>query len=197
MNLIAISIFGMVLGVSIAAPPGPVISIMVDRASRSVKAGTLVGMGAMTADIILMFIVIVFRDVINLQPYDAYIYLLGGSFFVLLSIMILHSKNEEFSAKSDGSGYFLGLSTGLVNPMQIGWWLTAGIGIFQKFSYTPFYFFWIGIVAWVIFLSVMVNRSVIKFGDRVRRVITYFSFATLIVFGLLFIYLGISEFITI
>lgn len=194
MNIVLIALFGMVLGVSLAAPPGPVISIMVDRASNSVKAGTLVGMGAMTADLILMFIVIVFRRVVNLEPYDSYIYLLGGSFFILLSSMIVRGK-KTVSAKSSGSGYFIGMSTGLVNPMQIGWWLTAGIGIFQKFSYTPFYFFWIGIVAWVIFLSVMVNRSVIKFGSKVRTGITYFSFITLIIFGGLFIFLGMQSFV--
>lgn len=181
----------MVLGVSLAGPPGPVTAVMVRRASDSIMRGVIVGMGAMTADFTLMILTFIFRSKVGLSSYDPVIYLVGAFFFVLLAILILRSK-EGAPPRNYSSGYLAGLSIGLINPLQIGWWLTAGLSFYTKFGLLPFYFLFVGIVFWVIFLSVLVYKFSTKYGRLVNFGIKIFSFASLIAFGIYFAYLGMQ-----
>ena len=41
-------------------------------------------------------------------------------------------KMKEPASNADFS-YFKGLFTGILNPMQIGWWLTAGLSIIEDY----------------------------------------------------------------
>ncbi len=195
--IIVVAIFlGMSLGVSLAAPPGPITAMIVDRSMTSVMKGFMIGMGAMSADFILMVITLGFRSFVDLNAYDRYIFLVGGIFFIFLSLGILRSHYSG-NMKTTGSNrnYFSGLFLGLVNPMQIAWWLTAGLSIFQRFGTEPFYFLFLGIVMWVAFLTYAINRSVLKYGKKLADSIKLFSFAILVSFGVFFIYYGINLFL--
>jgi threonine/homoserine/homoserine lactone efflux protein len=83
---------GMSLGVSLAAPPGPITAMIVDRSMTSAFKGFMIGMGAMSADFTLMIITLGFRSVIDLGAYDRYIFLAGGIFFILLSVGVIRSR---------------------------------------------------------------------------------------------------------
>ncbi len=186
MYYLLVALIGLLLGVSLAAPPGPVTAVLVNRASRSSMAGIMVGMGAMTADFTLMIITFTLRRLLPLDSYETYFYLAGAIFFAILSLLILlgNEKEEEHVR----GGYPTGLFMGLVNPFQIGWWLTAGIAFVQKFGYYPFYFLFAGIVAWVVFLSLTVRYSIMKYGERARNAFRIFSSVTLIFFSAFFSY---------
>ena len=131
-----------------------------------------------------------------LNAYDRYIFLVGGIFFIFLSLGILRSHYSG-NMKTTGSNrnYFSGLFLGLVNPMQIAWWLTAGLSVFQRFGTEPFYFLFLGIVMWVAFLTYAINRSVLKYGKKLADGIKLFSFVILVSFGVFFIYYGINLFL--
>jgi|YelNatPaOPRAMG01_1025707.scaffolds.fasta_scaffold02929_6 threonine/homoserine/homoserine lactone efflux protein len=189
-------VLGVSLGVSLAAPPGPITAMIVDRSMTSVLKGFMIGMGAMSADFTLMIITLGFRSAIDLGFYDGYIFLIGGIFFILLSVGVLRSRYSD-NIKSSGKNmnYFSGLLLGLVNPMQIAWWFTAGLSVFQRFGIEPFYFLFMGIVLWVAFLTYAINRSVVKYGKKLAEGIKLFSFVILLSFGLVFIYYGINLFL--
>lgn len=191
-NPVLVALLGIVLGVSLAGPPGPVTAILVRRASISIIKGALVGFGAMSADLILMILVFLFRSRVDLTAYDSVIYLVGSAFFILLAVLIVRS-NEGEPPRKYSSGYLAGLSIGLINPLQIGWWLTAGLGFYTRFGLLPFYFLFIGIVFWVFFLSAVVYRFSTRYGRLVNLGIKIFSFASLLSFGLYFAYLGLES----
>ena len=180
------------LGMSLAAPPGPTTVILVDRAAKSIPRGILVGMGAMTADFLYMILTFIFGNSIDLSRYDPEIFMLGALFFIILAAMIAKGGQQE-PQSSQKSSYITGFTMGLVNPMEIGWWLTAGLGFFQKFSYFPFYFMFAGIVVWVFFLAILINKSVIKFGSVAQKALKIFSFGSLIAFAGVFVYLAIID----
>ncbi len=194
MNVIIVALSGIVLGVSLAGPPGPVTAIMVRKSTESIMKGAFVGFGAMTADFILMLLTFLFRSRINLSAYDPYIFLLGAFFFILLAGLILKSKDGQPAGKYN-SGYLAGLSVGIINPLQIGWWLTAGLGFYSRFGLLPFYFLFVGIIFWVFFLAILVNRFSNRYGDVVNTGIKIFSVAALTIFGVYFGYLGIQYFV--
>ncbi|MGP6206855.1 LysE family translocator [Cuniculiplasma sp. SKW3] len=186
-------LFGAFLGISMAAPPGPVMAMMFARSKVSVKSGFLVAMGAMTADITLMLIVLFFRSVIDLKKFESPIFLLGGLYFVYLGFKMLRVLNKGGSLMEDSSvevkgNYYKGLSTGLVNPMQISWWLTAGLSVMEGFGVSPFYFFYAGIVIYTYSICYIINRSFLKFGQKFSLVIDTMSTIILLGFGIYFIF---------
>lgn len=189
-------VLGMSLGVSLAAPPGPITAMIVDRSMTSVLKGFMIGMGAMSADFTLMIITLGFRSVVDLGAYDRYIFLIGGIFFILLSVGVIRSRySSNPKTERRKMNYFSGLFLGLVNPMQIAWWITAGLSVFQRFGIEPFYFLFLGIVLWVAFLTYAINRSVVRYGKKLADGIKLFSFAILISFGIVFIYYGLNLFL--
>ncbi len=194
LNILVVATVGAFLGVSLAGPPGPVTAILVNRSMKSVAAGFYVGMGAMTADFILMVLILLFGQITDLSRYNNYIYVLGAFFFFYLSYAIGRSKEGKSSGQRKGSGYLAGLTIGLVNPMQIGWWFTAGLSVKQKFGYETFIFLFIGIIVWVIFLSYLIYRAAAKYGEKVEAAVKIFSILSLGFFGALFLYLSISGF---
>lgn len=50
-----VTVFGLALGLSLAAPPGPVNSVIASESLRSKIHGVSVGLGAMTADFVFFF----------------------------------------------------------------------------------------------------------------------------------------------
>lgn len=193
-NEVLIALSGVVLGVSLAGPPGPVTAIMVKKSTESIMRGVNVGFGAMTADFVLMLLTFFFRSKFDLSVYDPYIFILGAFFFILLAVLILRAGEETAIRKYD-SGYLAGLTVGIVNPLQIGWWLTAGQGFYSKFGLLPFYFLFVGIVFWIFFLAILVNRFSNRYGKTVNAGVKIFSVVSLVAFGIYFAYLGMMSLI--
>lgn len=185
----------MLLGVSLAGPPGPVTAILVDRSTQSAAKGVAVGMGAMTADIILMFIILLFGQATGISRFNNYMYALGSVFFFYLAYNIVKARNTEEPVSKRRSGYLAGLTIGLVNPMQIGWWFTAGQSVFQQFGWITFFFLFIGIVVWVFLLAVLINTATARYGNRIKLAVRAFSVVALSFFGILFIYLSAAGFL--
>lgn len=183
---------GILLGVSLAGPPGPVTAILVDRATRSAWKGIFVGLGAMTADFILMLVILIFGQVTNISRFNHYIYLLGSVFFFYLAYAIYRSKDAGEAEVAKGSGYIAGFTIGLINPMQIGWWFTAGLSVYQKFGYLTMVFLFVGILIWVFFIAFLIYKASAKYGSKVKYAIKMFSVLSLGFFGVLFIYLALS-----
>ncbi len=192
MNLLFDVIVGTLLGVSLAAPPGPVTSIIVRRSTVSMFSGIMVGFGAMTADLILMLIMIFTNAVLSLSTFETYIYIAGAAIiFIAGAHLILDYRKDVDYAKS--GSYLAGLTIGLVNPFQIIWWLSSGLAFLLKFGIQVFYFLFAGTTLWVIFLSYVINRISEMYGKKMIRAASLFSIAVLFFFGFLFVYLFVAR----
>ncbi|MCL4314353.1 MAG: LysE family translocator [Candidatus Thermoplasmatota archaeon] len=187
-------VLGIALGLSLAGPPGPVTAIIINESRSSAFSGFLVGLGAMTADFILMIIVFSFYSAISNFRIDLYLYPIGAAVFLLNGV--LDMKGGMGTSVPTGKGYLTGLEIGIVNPFQIAWWTGAGLSVLESFGIAPFYFLFVGIVIWVAFLSNAIRRSVIKFGRRFSESVRLFSFSVQVLFAGFFIYLWLSIFLT-
>ncbi len=144
----------------------------------------------MTADFILMILVFLFYGEISGYHIDLILYPVGAGIFFLMAALILQG-NEPSSAVLLGNGYILGLEMGIVNPFQIAWWAGAGLSVLGTFGIFPFYFLFLGIILWISFLSISINRSVVKYGRKLSQVIRFVSAAIQIGFSATFLYLWI------
>jgi|YelNatPaOPRAMG01_1025707.scaffolds.fasta_scaffold00985_20 L-lysine exporter family protein LysE/ArgO len=191
LNLLLDTLIGIILGISLAAPPGPVTAMIVRKAASSVRKAFSIGLGAMTADLTLMLIVFFLRSEIDFTDYDKYIYIIGAIFLFFFAYEIFENKT---SVSDDTSGsYVRGLTVGLVNPLQIGWWLSVGLSFLAAFGYTVFYFIFIGIAIWVLTLSSLIRIGVRAYGESAQKATRFISMALLLAFGIYFAWIALIK----
>lgn len=120
-------VLGIFLGLSIAAPPGPVNAMIArDTVTKSRLSGVLVGFGAMTADAIFLLITLVVGSAFQLTRIQrGAIFLLGAGVMLLMSFLTIRSFREsgemleDEGTKIEHKSYIAGLTIGLTNPYQI------------------------------------------------------------------------------
>ena len=122
------ALFGVVLGFSLAAPPGPMNAWIAARSTRSWRAGAITGLGAMTADALLGAAVFVLDGAVDLSAAVRYVYALGAAVMLLFAVRLLRrpAGGEEPAAGGRWT-YLRALGLGVSNPFQVVWWLTAGV----------------------------------------------------------------------
>ncbi len=181
--------YGILMGLSIAAPPGPINAIIANEAAKSAIKGSSVGAGAMTADAIFFTVTYFFGRLIpsNILPY---FYVVGAGLLLFLAYSVIKSS---FPSRSVKGNYIVGLSMGLVNPYQISWWITVGLFMMKEISVYTIPGFFIGIVIWITTFPLSVNKLLNK--PAYIEYIKLFSSGILVLFAGLMIYTVIKGFL--
>ncbi len=187
---------GMALGVSIAAPPGPVNAAATFQVTKSWMAGWLTLLGATAADGI--FFVLTYFGLTTLiangEARDL-LFVVGGAFMLYLAYSTLKlAKDKPKSGPVRGGRYpfFLGLTIGITNPFQLAWWIAVGVGMVSTFGLSIVAGFFAGIVAWTLFFSTLLRAGLTRY-QSVYPVLVYVSGAILLGFGVWFLYSAISS----
>ncbi len=180
-------LLGIILGLSLAGPPGAVNSIIANESLKSRLHGTSVGAGAMSADFTFFLIVYFLKDYINIGILK-FIYIIGGSFMLYLGFAVLKSR---MPSKTKKGNYFIGLSMGLTNPFQILWWLTAGFFLLKVLSIFSISGLFSGIIIWIFIFPYIIN----KFGYKYEKYIKIVSAFIIFVFAFYILYYGIILFV--
>ncbi len=184
-------VVGTLLGISLAAPPGPVTAMIVRKAASSVWKAFSIGLGAMTADLTLMLVIFLLRSEVNFLYYEKYLFLVGAIFLFYIAYEMYSNRNK--STKEMTGSYLRGLTVGLVNPLQIGWWLSVGLSFLAAFGYTVFYFLFLGIVIWVLSLSVLIRIGIKAYGEKGQLATRIVSIVLLAGFGLYFLVIAVTK----
>ncbi|APX95370.1 LysE family translocator [Natronorubrum daqingense] len=140
MSLLATALAGVVFGLALAAPPGPMNAIIAEESVvRGWAAGFRAGLGAMTADIV--FFVLTLAGVATLLEQSSAVqpalYLVGGVLMCYFALGALEeARNTATFTAADGSpgasnGFQKTFALSLTNPYQLGFWLTVGVGLLQ------------------------------------------------------------------
>lgn len=189
--------FGVALGLSIAAPPGPVnATIARDTVSKSRLAGMLVGSGAMTADAIFLVLTLALGGLVVLSgTLQGTIFLLGAGILFVMSFLTIRSfRKREDVLKEKASAtirwsYVAGLVIGITNPYQIFWWLTVGLSLINIFGAFVIVGFFVGIVLWITLFPYLLYLGMKKFS-KLYAAVMIFSIACLLVFAVWFVIQG-------
>jgi threonine/homoserine/homoserine lactone efflux protein len=189
---------GLIYGFSLAVPPGPMNALIASRSLTSFKLGFLTGLGAMTADFILMITTYFAFNMINNNVIRA-IYIIGGSYMILLALLIAKSnpektiKNRDSRSKTTCSiiSYSTSLALGLANPYQILWWLSAGLSFLSIFGPAAITGLFIAILIWITLFPLLVRAGYYYGGRAAIIAIKVFSIAVLLSFAGLILYEGI------
>ncbi|WP_276300604.1 LysE family translocator [Halorussus lipolyticus] len=151
LDFVVSALAGVALGLSLAAPPGPMNAIIAEESVlRGWGSGFRAGLGALSADacffvLALLGVVTVVRDVPVVQQA---LFGFGGLLMLYFAYGTATDANAAFGgdAATDGAGDVAGdadskgfrkaFVLALTNPYQILWWLTAGVGLLDPGTYT-------------------------------------------------------------
>ena len=181
-------VFGIVLGFSLAIPPGPMNAWIAAVAARSYRAGVVTGLGAMTADGILGLAVYLLARVADLHAVVRFVYLLGAGVMGFLGARLLREVGSAGSDLPDERTFARAVAIGLSNPFQVVWWLTAGVA----FAYLGGAVLLLGlfgaIVVWVVTFPRLVHAGARR-SPSFERGVRYVSAGILLAFATYFVVL--------
>jgi threonine/homoserine/homoserine lactone efflux protein len=139
---------GIVFGLALAAPPGPMNAIIAEESAvRGWLAGFTAGLGAMTADLCFFLlslagVVAVVRDAPTLR---GTMILVGGLLMLYFAYGAADDAREQFGAGDvtagfggqpseageTSRGFRKAFALAITNPYQIAFWLTVGVGLLE------------------------------------------------------------------
>lgn len=184
---------GIGLGLSIAAPPGPVNALIgFNAASGSRQNAFLVGLGALTADTIFLILTYFIGNFLVFDNLLQFIFsILSCALLAYLAFTTLRSA-KNVNPLSGGSAhnakypYITGLTIGLTNPFQLSWWVSVGLLLISSIGPLIIAGFFVGIFSWItsfpIFISWLSRRV-----SSLYRIMVYASFVLLAGFSAYFL----------
>ncbi|HEX9341729.1 MAG TPA: LysE family translocator [Thermoplasmata archaeon] len=190
---------GVAIGLSLAAPPGPVNAIIAScTVTRSWRAGFLVGLGATTADTVFLTLAVLARSAVSvLEPYVPFVALIGAAVMAYFAWMagrawrrteaILEPRPEE-RARS----YVPGLSVNITSPYPILWWLTAGLVLINQLGPPVLVGFYGGLVLWITAFPLAVREAQRRFARAYHRVLV-FSIVSLVAFAAWLVWSAVTQ----
>jgi len=135
---VASALAGVVFGLALAAPPGPMNAIIAEESVvRGWPSGFVAGLGAMTADAVFFLLalfgaVTVVRRAPTLQ---AVMVGVGGALMLYFAFdagrEALASEQFLADAEADSRGFRRAFVLALTNPYQIVFWLTVGVALLE------------------------------------------------------------------
>ncbi|MFC7323792.1 LysE family translocator [Halorubrum rutilum] len=141
MNLLVTLAAGVVFGLALAAPPGPMNAVIAEESVlRGRAAGFRAGLGAATADAI--FFVLAYLGVVavveSLPLLRAAMVAAGGVLMLYFAVGAARGARASFRPASGdepsieaGKGFRKALVLALTNPYQVLFWLTVGVGLLR------------------------------------------------------------------
>lgn len=184
---------GIGLGLSIAAPPGPVNALIgFNAASGSRRSAFLVGLGALTADTIFLVLTYFVGSLIVFDnPIMFAFSVISSALLAYLAYMTIRSARKANplstgQTKKAKYPYLTGMTIGLTNPFQLSWWVSVGLLLISSIGPVIIAGFFIGIFSWItlfpIFISWLSRRV-----SSLYRIMVYASFLLLAGFSAYFL----------
>ncbi|GGL43926.1 hypothetical protein GCM10009037_29210 [Halarchaeum grantii] len=193
---------GVALGLSLAAPPGPMNALIANETVvRGWKAGFRAGLGAMAADAV--FFGLAYGGVVAFLQHaptlQAAMKVAGGVLLCYFAYGAARSAHAGAERTDSGAGFRKTFLAALTNPMQVVWWLTAGVALLDPGTVEAFGYaltvsngaltivgFFGGILIWITGFPATLRAA----GEKVaslERVVGYASAVVLVAFGVLFV----------
>lgn len=180
---------GVGIGLSLAAPPGPVNAIIASHTvTRSWRAGFLVGVGATTADTIFLALAILARSAVaGIEPYVPFVALLGAGVMIYFAWSTAKSWSRaeaiiESKPEAHAKSYATGLSVNITSPYPILWWLTAGLVLIRQLGPAVLVGFFAGLLLWISAFPLALREAHRRIA-RAYRAVLAFSIACLLAFA--------------
>ena len=179
---------GALLGLSIVAPPGPVIAVIATASARGrTREALAMGLGAVTADALwLLLMLLGFMTILRDHPrVVGALGLAGGALLLSMAWRTALSVRRGIAESTLRGSYRLGIATVLTSPFSLAWWMASGPILLRSLG-------WPGVVG--LFVSILIYVVAITYGLRwigarmkhTALIMGWISVVILSVFGVFF-----------
>ncbi len=179
-------LLGVGLGISLAAPPGPMNALIARESSRHGAAhGIRIGLGAPVADVVyLAALWFGVREILDGSSWIRAAAAVGAAFMTMFAYQTWFGQS---SAEGPGpkASFLSGFAAAMTNPYQIAWWLSGGFVFLQAQGLWGIAGLLVGIFGWVLLFAWLVAHGAQRwrwFGGAIRVLSTVLlaSFAVLL-----------------
>jgi len=198
LELVVSALAGVVIGLSLAAPPGPVNALIASHTvTRSWRAGFYVGAGAATADTVFLALsVLAHSAVVGINAWLPVISLLGAAVMAYFAWGAVRAWRRaetilETSTEQHARSYATGLSVNITSPYPILWWLTAGLVLIGQLGPAVLVGFYVGLLLWITAFPAAVRAAQRRFA-RTYHAVLIFSIVCLAAFAAWLAWSGID-----
>ena len=212
MTVVATLLAGVIFGLALAAPPGPMNAVIAEESVvGGWRSGFRAGLGAMTADLVFLVLALVgvVAVVERVPAVRNGMVAVGGLLMLYFAYGAVQGVGESFrSSTSGGRGFTKAFVLALTNPYQILFWLTVGVGLLAPgrvdvLSYAAdalaglvvvetghpalLVGLFAGILAWIVGFPAALSAAERR-TEAVAPVVAALSAAVLALFGVYFLY---------
>ena len=191
---------GVLIALSLAAPPGPVNALIASHAvTRSWRSGFLVGAGAMTVDLLwLALSVLAHSLLVGARSIFPAIALLGAGVMAYFAWGAVKAWRAEPvvavpSRTIHATSYVTGVAANLTSPYPILWWLTAGVAFIDELGPFVLVGFFAGLVLWTTTFPYLLRAAQQRYA-RTYHIVLAFSIAVLLMFAAYLAWTAFSDF---
>lgn len=195
---------GLLLGLSLAAPPGPVNALMATEARRGWWRAARIGLGATTGDALyLLVFALGLGGLLSRSPIVRAVLAVAGGLIMLwfawgaLEAARAPAPPSAATGRADdrrgapGPGFLAGLTIVLTSPYNVVWWTTVGGELLRQLGWLVVIGLFSAILAWLAFFPWAVRAGESRFRGF-ARVVDVLSAAVLAGYGVYFIAGGIG-----
>lgn len=180
-ELLALFFLGLVIGLSGAIIPGPLLAFTIFDTSRKRRVtGHRVIFGHVLWEAVVILIIL-FGFGSLMTQYRMLIYVVGGLVLILMGVLMFRSRREdevEVRNSRIDSSVLGGVFYTIFNPTQPLWWATAGSALLLKGIETMSFIgvvtvtlgHWLSDFAYYTFISFMINRHERYISPRQRLI---------------------------
>lgn len=176
---------GLGLGLSLAIPPGPVNALIAREASqRGAAAAIRAGLAAPIVDTLYLVAVLFgLPYIVDVRPFLPALALLGA---VLMGYFAWSTTRPPRPGNLPGKhAVFAAVFVlSLANPLQVGWWLTAGTALLREQGAWGMAGFFTAIFGWVILFAEGMARGSRRW-ENLQPLVVVLSADLLLVFALI------------
>lgn len=185
---------GFLLGIGAAVPIGPINILIMNEALKSQKRATMIGFGAMSADITYLFFVIfglisIFDDSNLVKIFGIIgVAILGYFAFLIFSSNAPKSQIQDMTLKISSLPklYTKGFILTIFNPYTIAFWLSVASYIVTKqldFVLMLSGMF-LAILIWIVAMPYFVHKVQHKISPKINKIINFTSALILVGFAI-------------
>ncbi|TXE89125.1 lysine transporter LysE [Campylobacter volucris] len=169
--MLEIILNGIVLGMAVSVPFGPVNILILNTALSSFKSSFCIGIGALSADI--LFLILINFGILGFANNEIFYKILAvfGFFFLSYMVFLMLKKTKKVNLSQIHSihpikGFIKGFFLNLTNPYVIGFWVSvAGLSAQSKNSFALLF----GLVGFIVFWIFALSFFVYKFKSFVKN----------------------------
>jgi len=184
---------GLLLGYGACIPLGPINILIANYALHSYKKALAMGLGAMSADITYLFLILFgLLKLLEGSFFLTLITFLGAIFLLYISFLTFQHRNstiEKQSLKHESilDIFIKGYTLTLLNPYTVGFWLS--ISTLQANTETSPLWLILGLIfsitSWITLMPWMIYKSKHLFSSKIITLFSLLSAVILAGFGLL------------